>query len=158
MRSIVRLIACLALCYGIAGIGAVYTADAIPTWYKALAKPSWTPPNYVFPIAWNILYAMISVSLWLLWDKTAEGRERSSAIKLFLLQLLLNGIWTPVFFGAHLVWPALAIMLGLWVALVLTIKAAWPINRPAALLLVPYLLWITYAATLNAGIGVLNRG
>jgi len=156
MKSVARLVACIVLCYGIAAAGAWSTFPSIPTWYAGLVKPAWTPPNWVFPVVWNILYGLMALSLWLLWDKTAPSPERKRAITLFLAQLVLNALWSPVFFAWHYVWAALAIIVAMIVLVVLTIRTAWPINRWAALLLVPYLLWISYASTLNAGIGIMN--
>lgn len=158
MRSVFRLLACLVLCYAIAALGGYITVRNIPTWYAGLAKPAWTPPNALFPIVWNILYAMMAISLWLLWDRTVPSIQRASALRLSGLQLFLNCLWTPVFFGLHYVWVALAIILALVVTLLLLIRTAWPIQRWSALLLVPYLAWVSYAMTLNAGIAWLGRG
>lgn len=156
MKSTLRLVACLVLCYGIAAVGGWSTIPNIPTWYAGLAKPAWTPPNWLFPIAWNALYGLIALSLWLLWDRTPESVERWRALRLFLAQLTLNALWSPVFFALHDVWLGFAIILGMIVLVALTIRAAWDIKRPAAWLLVPYLMWISYASTLNAGIGIMN--
>jgi benzodiazapine receptor len=158
MRSVLRLVVCVAVCYAIAALGGYVTVRNIPTWYASLVKPPWTPPNWLFPIVWNILYGMIALSLWLLWDRTAAGVQRTRVLRLFVLQLVLNCLWTPVFFGAHYIWLAQAIILALLGTIVGVIALAWPINRWAALLLIPYALWVTYASTLNAGIGYLNGG
>lgn len=156
MKSVLRLLACAALCLGIGYISGVSTRPSIPTWYASLAKPAWTPPNIAFPIVWTSLYALMALSLWLLWDRTAASAQRTRAIGLFLTQLVLNALWSPVFFAWHLIWPAFAIIVGMIVLVALTIRTAWGINRPAALALVPYLVWISYASTLNAGIGIMN--
>lgn len=158
MRSIVRLILCIALCLGVGATGAFFTAKGIPTWYAGLAKPAWTPPNVVFPIVWNTLYVMMGVAVFLLWDRTPPGEARTRAITLFFVQLALNAAWSPVFFTLHWVWVALGIIAALAIAILLAIRAAWPVNRWAAVLLLPYLAWVLYASTLNAGVGVLNRG
>ena len=154
--SLLRLILCLALCLAIGAVGSYATMPQIPTWYAGLAKPSWTPPNALFPVAWTILYVMIAVSLWLTWDRVAPSPERSSALGWQAVQLVLNAIWSPVFFGAHATRAALVIIMLLLVAIVMTIRATWPLHRPAAALLIPYALWIAYAATLNAGIAAMN--
>lgn len=156
MKSVFRFLVCAALCLGIGYVGGLSTRPSIPTWYASLAKPWWTPPNIAFPIVWTTLYAMMAVSLWLLWDRTADSAQRTRAITLFLVQLAFNALWSPVFFAWHLVWPAFAIIVVMIVLVVLTIRSAWDINRPAAWLLVPYLMWISYASTLNAGIGIMN--
>lgn len=158
MRSVLRLVACVVVCYAIAALGGYITVRNIPTWYASLAKPPWTPPNWVFPIVWNILYGMIALSLWLLWDRTARSAQRTRLLQLFVVHLVLNCLWTPVFFGAHYVWTAQVIILALLGTIIGLIALSWPVKRSAALLLIPYALWVTYASTLNAGIGYLNGG
>jgi translocator protein len=155
-RSFLRLIGCLALCLGVALANGSVTYPEIPTWYASLTKPSWTPPNWVFPLVWSALYVMMGVSLWLLWDRAAGTPGRQTTIRLFLLQLGLNAAWSPVFFGLHHTRAALAIILLLASAITATILAAWRTQRLAAWLLAPYLAWVVYAATLNAAIVTLN--
>ena len=127
----------------------------IPTWYAALNKPSFTPPNIVFPIVWNILYALMAFSLWRLWQLPRD-EMRKRAITLFLLQLAVNLAWSWIFFGAESIRGALSTILALDVLVAMTILAAWKVDRFAASLLLPYLLWIGYATALNAGIAQLN--
>lgn len=154
--SIIRLLACLTLCLGVGAIGALFTTPEIPTWYAGLNKPSWTPPNWVFPVVWNNLYALMGLSLWLLWDRTPTSTNRSAAIIAFCVQLALNAAWSPVFFALHQPLAALALIILLAGAILITILRAWRVNQIAASLLIPYLLWVLYASTLNAGIVVMN--
>ena len=98
--SILRLILCIALCLGIGALGSLVTASEIPTWYASLNKPAWTPPPAVFPVVWTILYVLMGISLWLLWQ-AAKSEQRAAALGWFALQLAFNAIWTPVFFGMH---------------------------------------------------------
>lgn len=154
--AVARLLACLVLCLGIGALGALVTTPEIPTWYAGLAKPRWTPPNWVFPVVWNVLYVMMGVSLWLLWRADAALPDRRRAVTLFFLQLVLNAAWSPVFFKLHQTKMALAIIALLAMAIAATIITSWRVDRRAAALLVPYLAWIGYAATLNGGIVVLN--
>lgn len=156
LRSVVRLVLCLMLCLAIGVVGSQFTAREIPTWYASLAKPWWTPPPAVFPIVWTILYILIAVSLWRLWERAPASRRGALAVLLFCAQLILNAIWTPVFFGLHATQVALAIIVVLLGLIAATIVVLRRVDRPAALLLVPYLLWVAYATTLNAGIVVLN--
>jgi translocator protein len=155
-ESALRLAASIALCFAVAYAGARITYPEIPTWYAGLSKPAWTPPNWAFPVVWNVLFLLMAVSLWLLWDRSAPSKPRSIAIGLFLGQLALNAAWSPVFFALHLTQAALLIIIALAVLLAATICHALAVNRAAAWLLVPYLLWILYASTLNAGIVTLN--
>jgi tryptophan-rich sensory protein len=154
--SIIRLVVCLALCLGVGFVSGGVTAAEIPTWYASLTKPSWTPPNWAFPVVWNILYAMMGVSLWLLWDRSTDAPARRTAITLFLLQVALNAAWSPVFFGLHQTRWALAIIVVMSITIAATIVAAWRPQRIAAWLLIPYLAWVVYATSLNAGIVMLN--
>ncbi|MFZ1104289.1 MAG: TspO/MBR family protein [Hyphomicrobiaceae bacterium] len=155
-RSFLRLIGCLALCLGVAVANGSVTYPEIPTWYASLTKPPWTPPNWVFPLVWSVLYVMMGVSLWLLWDRAADTPGRRTAITLFLLQLGLNAAWSPVFFGLHDTGAALVIIVLLAAAITATILAAWRTHRIAAWLLAPYLVWVVYATTLNTAIVALN--
>jgi translocator protein len=155
-RSFVRLLLCLALCLGVGLTAGVVTAPAIPTWYASLEKPSWTPPNWAFPVVWNILYAMMGVSLWLLWDRPHVPSVARKAMRLFFLQLALNAAWSPVFFLLHRPVEALVIIALLAISIAATIAFALKTQRVAGWLLVPYLVWVTYATTLNAGIVALN--
>lgn len=156
LRSIARLVLCLMLCLAIGFIGSQFTAREIPTWYASLAKPWWTPPTAVFPVAWTILYILMAVSLWRLWERAPVSRSGALAVLLFFAQLVLNAIWTPVFFGLHATRTGLVIIVVLIGLISATITVLRRIDRPAALLLVPYLLWVAYAATLNGGIVALN--
>ncbi|MFH1554081.1 MAG: TspO/MBR family protein [Pseudomonadota bacterium] len=156
LRSLLRFFACLALVALVSLVGGVTTYPQIPTWYATLIKPAWTPPNATFPIAWTLLYAMMAVCLWRLWDKVPASPARHRAIVLFLVQLALNAIWSPVFFGLHWIWLGLLILLALLLALAATLRACLRVDALAGWLLVPYLIWGCYAASLNGAIAVLN--
>jgi tryptophan-rich sensory protein len=137
-------------------VGSAATLPTIPTWYAGLAKPAWTPPNAVFGPAWTILYLMIAVAAWLVWRRAGWARG-SGAMLLWLVQLVLNTLWSVLFFGLHMVPAAMAEIVLMWIAIAATIVAFRRHARAAAWLLVPYLLWVTYAASLNAGVWWLNR-
>lgn len=154
--SLVRLTLCVLLCLAVGAAGSYFTTAEIPTWYAALNKPAWTPPNIAFPVVWTALYVMMAVTLWLLWDRVPPSPARTTALGWFFVQLALNAIWSPIFFGAHATRAALIIVVLMFVAIVMTIRTTWPLHRTAAMLLIPYLLWIAYASTLNAGIVAMN--
>jgi len=124
-------------------------------WFDALRKPAFMPPGWAFPVAWTFLYICLGLALAMILH--ARGaRGRGLALALFLLQLALNYAWSPVFFGLHLIWPAFAIIAAM---IVLSLAAAFAflrIRRPAALLMLPYLGWLCFAAALNFEIGRLN--
>ncbi|WP_398471616.1 TspO/MBR family protein [Tardiphaga sp.] len=155
-RSILRLLACLVVCLGIGIVGSIFTRPEIPGWYAGLAKPSWTPPPSVFPIAWTTLYVMMAIAFWRLWDRVAPSDSRRRAIIFFAVQLALNAIWSPVFFGWHGLRTGLAIIILMAVFIAATIVSTVRIDRLAAALLVPYLGWVLYASTINAGVVALN--
>lgn len=154
--SRLRLLGCLLLVAVIGSVGGAVTGPAIPAWYAGLEKPAWTPPNQVFPIAWTLLYIMMAVALWRLWDKAPASGSRTLSLGLFLGQLALNAVWSPVFFGLRAIEAGLFIIVALVAVLALAVWAAFRVDRLAGWLLVPYLAWVCYATTLNAGIAALN--
>ena len=148
---------CLARCRAIAAIGGLATAPQIPGWYAGLAKPWWTPPNLAFPIAWSILYTLIGVALWRLWDPARRPGARRRALILLLVHLALNACWSPVFFGLHAIRAGLTIIILMVATLAAAMAQGAKADRFAAWLLAPYLIWICYAAALNGAIAWLNR-
>jgi tryptophan-rich sensory protein len=156
LRSIGRLVLCLLVCLGIGVVGSWSTRPEITGWYQTLAKPGWTPPPVVFPIAWTTLYIMMAVAFWRLWDRVAPSPRRAQAMILFAIQLALNAAWSPVFFGWHGIRTGLVIIALMVIAIAATIKVAARVDRIAAWLLVPYLCWVLYASTINAGVVALN--
>jgi tryptophan-rich sensory protein len=156
LRSIGRLLLCLAICLGIGVLGSLSTKPEIAGWYAGIAKPFWTPPPVVFPIAWTTLYILMAIAFWRLWDRTAPSMERGRAMILFGIQLALNAAWSPAFFGWHGIRTGLVIIVLMAVTIAATILSASRVDRIAAWLLVPYLCWVLYASTINAGVVALN--
>jgi len=154
--SFFRLVLAVGLCLMVGALGSLATTPKIPTWYAGLAKPAWTPPDALFPIVWTTLYVLMAVALWRLWQLHRPSLQRRLAIGLWFVQLALNALWSPVFFGMEAVGAALAVILVLWLAIAATIWAAARIDHVAAGLLTPYLLWVSYATALNAAILALN--
>lgn len=136
------------------GLGSLATTPNIATWYAGLAKPWFNPPNAVFPIVWTLLYAMMAVAGWLAWRP--GGRTGGRTLVPFLVQIALNVAWSFVFFAGHSPLAGLVVIALLLAAIVWTIAVFWPISRTAALLLLPYLLWVAFAAVLNVAIFTLN--
>ncbi len=114
-------------------------------WYASLNKPAWTPPNWVFPIAWTILYALIAVAGWLVWQAVGW----SPVILIWGVGLFFNGFWSYLMFGRHDPQMAMACLAQLWVTILAFIVAAWGVERRASYLYLPYLAWVTFAAALN---------
>jgi translocator protein len=139
------------------GLGGFIAASSIGSWYAALDRPPGTPPNAVFGPVWTVLYAMMGIAFALVWHRAPAGPVKRRALAVFFIQLGLNLAWTPVFFGAHQLAAALAVIVLLILAIVVTIVRFRPLDKLAAALLVPYLLWVCYATYLNAGFLVLAR-
>ncbi|MDA0632180.1 tryptophan-rich sensory protein [Nonomuraea sp. MCN248] len=135
----------------VAVLGSLSASDSAAE-YLSLRRPAWAPPQWLFGPAWTVLYILIAVAGWLTW--TARGW--SPAMTLYAIQLVLNAAWTPLFFAAGWYGVAFAEICLLWVTIAATIAAMWRIRRPAALLMAPYLLWVTYAGALNFAIWQLN--
>ncbi|MEL6443321.1 MAG: TspO/MBR family protein [Bacteroidota bacterium] len=152
MRDFLVLLGFIALVALVAATGSRFEPGA---WYAALDKPAWTPPNWLFPVAWSILYLLIAVSGWLVWREVGfEGA--SKAFTVYGLQLVLNAAWSWLFFGRHDMGLAFLDIAGLWLAIALTMGLFWAIKPLAGALLVPYLLWVTYAAALNLALWRMN--
>jgi len=137
-------------------IGSVFTVSSIPTWYATLQKPSFNPPNWIFGPVWTTLYFLIGIAAFLVWKKGLERKDVKIAIGVFGVQLFLNAIWSIIFFGLHSPGWALVNIVLLWLAIVWTIIVFYKISKPAAYLLLPYILWVSFAAYLNYTIWVLN--
>ncbi len=142
----------LLLCFSAAGSAVFVKVDG---WYAGLNRPAWNPPPWVFGPAWTLLYAMMAIAAWLVW-REGGWRTQGRALRLFLLQWLLNALWTPLFFGLHSPGIAFAEIMALWSLLSLTLLAFWQVRRAAGLLLVPYLAWVSFAGALNYTIWRLN--
>lgn len=151
------LAALLAVCFAAAGIGAVATAGNIDTWYRALDKPPWTPPDATFSIVWPILYAMMAVAAWLVWRQRSEDPAVRAALILFAIQLAINVSWSWAFFAGRSPALGMAVIVALLTALTATIVRFWTTSRLSGWLMVPYLMWVGFAAMLNAAILGMNR-
>jgi tryptophan-rich sensory protein len=149
MREIVGLVVFLALTAAAASFGAMFRPGA---WYEVLAKPAWTPPNWLFGPVWTVLYIMIAIAGWLVWRVHPSGRP----IAIWAVALILNALWSWLFFGRQQIGLALVDIVLLWLGILAFVVAAWPRSRLAALLFVPYLAWVGYATALNAAIWRLN--
>lgn len=137
--------------------GAIFTAQGLTEWYGSLQQPSIAPPNWVFAPVWTILFALIGVSLWLVWRRlSTRPRESRIGIGVFVIHFVFNLGWSAVFFGLREIGWGLLVIGMLWLLIVATMWAFDRVDRRAALLLVPYLLWVSFAAFLNYRFWVLN--
>lgn len=138
----------------LACIGSGLTGGLFPPgdWYRSLRKPWFTPPDWVFPVTWTILYICIAVA----GARIALAEENALALALWSVQIAFNGLWTPVFFGLKKIRVGMAVVAFLWIVVLACIVAMWPVDRIAAWLFVPYLVWVTIASALNAEVWRLN--
>ena len=141
--------------FGIRCRGCAVTATSVDTWYKALAKPTFNPPDWVFAPVWTTLYSLMGVSGWRIWRRRTSRATRG-ALAVFVLQLLFNFAWSVLFFGFQRIDLALIDIVILFVAIVANMILFWRIERLATLLLVPYVAWVAFAIVLNVSIWLLN--
>lgn len=154
---LMKTVFCVALCLSAGWIGSTFTASAVPEWYGTLAKPFFSPPAWVFAPVWTILYILMGLAAAILWQKGLQDPRVRVALVFFLIQLSLNMMWSVLFFGLRSPLLGLFDILFLWVMILVTMAQFFKVSVPAAFLLVPYLLWVTFASGLNLGIFLLNR-
>lgn len=158
LAPLMKLMIAFGASFSAALIGSLFTSrDALDAWYANLNKPFFNPPGWVFGPVWTTLYVLMAVSAFLVWRKGLDTRAVRIALAFFVLQLVLNALWTPLFFGAKMPLAAFIEILFLWAAILLTILTFARVSRLAALLLIPYIAWVSFAAVLNASIWLLNR-
>lgn len=138
-------------------IGSAFTFDAIPTWYTTLTKPSFSPPNWIFGPVWTTLYTLMGISLYLVWKKGLKIKNIKFAFWFFVVHLAVNSTWSIIFFGFKDIKTALLTIIILWIMIAYSIKLFYKINKTAAYLLLPYFAWVSFAATLNYSLMVMNR-
>lgn len=155
-KNLSKLIISVIGCEFVGILGAPFTISAIPTWYATLNKPSFSPPNWIFGPAWTLLYALMGIAFYLIWKQGFRKAKMKQARNYFLAQLGLNFIWSPVFFGLRAPFLGLIVIVAMWMMIVLTMKKIYPLSRLAFYLLVPYLLWVSFATALNGAIVILN--
>jgi len=153
--NIIKLIISILLPLSVGAIAGMFTSQAVPVWYASLNRPSFSPPNWVFGPVWTSLYILLGISFFLIWKEEAS-KERDLAIKVFSIQMLLNFAWSFIFFYFNLIGAALIEIILLWISIALMIYLFYKIKPVAAYMNIPYLLWVSFAAILNAGYYFLN--
>ena len=143
------------VCFAAAGLGGIVTTPNIPTWYADLAKPVWTPPDWLFGPVWTLLYLIMAIAAWLVWRQTGLVGAKLP-LALFAVQLVLNSLWSVLFFGLRSPGAAVVDIVLLWAAILATLIAFWMRSMLAGVMLVPYLVWVSFAAVLNVAIWRLN--
>jgi tryptophan-rich sensory protein len=158
-HPVAALLVAVLACEVVGASGAVFTAQGLESWYDTLARPDLAPPNWVFGPVWTTLFALMGVAGWLVWRRATDPAVASRAriaLGVFAVHFLFNLAWSAVFFGRQSIDGGLLVIAILWVLIAATIRAFDRVDRRAALLLVPYLAWVTFAAYLNYRFWVLN--
>lgn len=157
MKSYFQVLLSVLLCQTAGVIGSTFTFSSIPNWYMYLNKASFNPPNWVFGPVWLTLYTLMGIAAYLVWKKRKTNKKAKFALNIFIFQLIFNLLWSIVFFGAHQIFFGLIIIIILWLSILITIVKFWQVSKAAALLLLPYLLWVSIATSLNYFVFILNR-
>ncbi len=157
LKNVFKLIISIAICQLAGVIGTIFTIDSITTWYFDLSKPSLRPPNWLFAPVWITLYTLMGISLFLVWKKGLNIQRNKNAFILFIIQLVFNSLWSIVFFGMHQLFLSVIVIIILWLLIFACIFSFKPISKTASYLLIPYLLWVSFASYLNISIYILNR-
>lgn len=155
-REILALAAAVIICLSAGAIGSIFTFSSIPTWYAGLQKPDLAPPNWVFGPVWTTLYVMMGVSAFMIYRKGTKHKAVRQALAVFGVQLALNALWSILFFGMQSPLYGLVCIAALWLSIAACIAMFWKLSKPAAYLLVPYILWVSFASLLNFWIWQLN--
>lgn len=151
------LIVSLLITLGIGAVAGLFTEPEIKTWYIYLHKPTFNPPNWIFAPVWTSLYILIGISAWMIWKQRNSMPGYTSAKNIYFVQLFFNFLWSIVFFGTHQIFGAIIIIALLWVCIIINMGKFARLNKTAAWLLLPYLLWVSFAGVLNVSIYLLNR-
>ena len=157
LSNVITFVVSLAACFAAAGIGSLFTFKAIPGWYKGLKKPPYTPPNRAFGPVWTVLYLLMAVSVFLVWKDGLETNGELVAFALFWIQLAVNVLWSMVFFGLKSKGGGVIVIGILWLLIWATIISDFKVSVWAAVLLLPYIAWVSVATYLNVGIWTLNK-
>lgn len=154
--EILKLVMSIVICQLAGVIGSVFTTPAIPTWYATLKKPSFTPPNWVFSPVWITLFVLMGIAMFIVWSKGLSDEGVKIALSIFGVQLILNVLWSVMFFGLRSPLAGLIDIAVLWIAILVTILYFLKVSNMAGILLIPYILWVSFAAVLNFSIWRLN--
>lgn len=152
-----KLVLSIAVSQSAGLIGAFFTTPSISGWYQTLAKPELAPPNWIFAPVWTTLFLLMGIAAFLIWKVGLSRKGVKAALGLFVFQLVLNTLWSIIFFGAQSPGWALLEIVFLWLAILATLISFWKLSRAAGVLILPYLLWVSFAIYLNYSIFILNR-
>jgi tryptophan-rich sensory protein len=151
-----KLLVSLLLCLLAGAIGSIFTVSSLQDWYLLLEKPAFSPPSWVFSPVWTVLYILMGISLYIVWEKGLQQRDVKIGLLIFGIQLGLNILWSYLFFGLRSPYYAFIEIILLWLAILLTIIQFRKISKTASYLLLPYILWVSFAMLLNYNLWILN--
>jgi translocator protein len=154
-NKILGIITAIMACELVGAIGSLFTAPSIGTWYALLQKPSFNPPNWIFAPVWTTLFALMGIAVFMIWEKRNDRRAKN-ALLVFTFQMVLNVMWSILFFGGHSPLAGFIDIIILWMVIVWTIAVFRKVSPWSAWLLVPYLAWVSFAAYLNYSLMILN--
>ena len=152
-----KIIIAVVTCLLIGFLSSFATTEALKDWYPSLVKPTFNPPSDIFAPVWTTLYILMGIAVALVWQVGWDKLKVQNAIMVFIAQLVLNGVWSMIFFGMQSIGGALFIIVVLWVLILVSIRRFFPLNKLAAILMIPYILWVSFALVLNASIYLLNK-
>ena len=156
INNILKLVIAIVISELAGVLGSLFTMPSIPTWYATLIKPALNPPSWVFGPVWTMLFILMGIAAFLVWKRGLNRKDVKIALIIFIGQLALNALWSIIFFGLHNPGIAFIEIIFLWLAILATIIVFSKISRPAAWLLLPYIIWVSFAAYLNYSIRILN--
>lgn len=155
-NNILKLVGSFIIVFIFAAIGSLATFSQITGWYTTLIRPGITPPNWAFPVVWTTLYILMALAFYLVWKLSLNSKEKKIAASVFIVQLVINMVWSIVFFGFHSLFGGLILVILLWITILVNIILFYRISKWAGVLLVPYIIWITIASYLNYAVWLLN--
>ncbi|MCB9802974.1 tryptophan-rich sensory protein [Candidatus Nomurabacteria bacterium] len=156
IKSWPKLLLSIIICQGAGLLGSVFTTSEINAWYRGIIKPSFNPPNWIFGPVWTLLFLLMGFALYLIWQEDFKKKKVQLAWAIFIGQLVLNVFWSVLFFGLHNPGAAFVEIIILWLAILTNIYYFYQVKKTAAYLLLPYILWVSFAAILNFAIWQLN--
>ena len=157
LNSVIKLVISILACFAAGAIGSLFTSKAIPTWYRGLKKPPYTPPNWAFGPVWTTLYFLMGISVFLIWQKGLSTNNTLLAFTLFWIQLALNALWSIIFFGMKSKGGGVITIIVLWFLILATMITSFRVSGWAGALLIPYIAWVSIASYLNIGVWLLNK-
>jgi translocator protein len=154
--NLFALIINIAIPLGIGATGSYFTSEGVSTWYPTIAKPSFNPPNWIFAPVWTLLYILIGIAAYRIWQRRERITNFPRTVAIYLIQLVLNLMWSFIFFSLHLIGGALVEIIFLLLAIIINAIVFYKIDKAAGLLFIPYILWVSFATVLTASIFMLN--